>query len=286
MELKSAKIIVRDIGFGDSIYVNVVRENGENIAYLIDTGYLNKENAYKNKLKAAGINKIDTLILTHKHSDHISAANFLIEHSMDYSLRNIFLSFKDTFFASDTNIKLSNKLFDIYDKTKILNVFDINDSRAVKKYMDDFQVLYPYKDMEPHGDINRDSIVLLLNVGKYGVLFTGDVTAEEEVFILNKMKTRKICEVYVLKIAHHGSTKSTSEEFLNKMKYLKYAAVSSNINRRHNLPSVEFENRWRKFARDKDCTLYYTECDSSNIKQDIIFNISLERGCEVECKHQ
>lgn len=256
MELKSAKIIVRDIGFGDSIYVNVVRENGENIAYLIDTGYLNKEKAYKNKLKAAGINKIDTLILTHKHSDHISAANFLIEHSMDYSLRNIFLSFKDTFFASDTNIKLSNKLFDIYDKTKILNVFDINDSRAVKKYMDDFQVLYPYKDMEPHGDINRDSIVLLLNVGKYGVLFTGDVTAEEEVFILNKMK------------------------------YLKYAAVSSNINRRHNLPSVEFENRWRKFARDKDCTLYYTECDSSNIKQDIIFNISLERGCEVECKHQ
>lgn len=118
MELKSAKIIVRDIGFGDSIYVNVVRENGENIAYLIDTGYLNKEKAYKNKLKAAGINKIDTLILTHKHSDHISAANFLIEHSMDYSLRNIFLSFKDTFFASDTNIKLSNKLFDIYKQNK------------------------------------------------------------------------------------------------------------------------------------------------------------------------
>ena len=102
MELKSAKIIVRDIGFGDSIYVNVVRDNGENIAYLIDTGYLNKEKAYKNKLKADGINKIDTLILTHKHSDHISAANFPIEHSMDYSLRNIFLSFKDTFFASNT----------------------------------------------------------------------------------------------------------------------------------------------------------------------------------------
>ena len=77
MALKSAKIIVRDIGFGDSIYVNVVRDNGENIAYLIDTGYLNKEKAYKNKLKADGINKIDTLILTHKHSDHISAANFL-----------------------------------------------------------------------------------------------------------------------------------------------------------------------------------------------------------------
>ena len=113
--VKEAEITIRDIGFGDSIYVKVKRESNAAVTYLIDTGYLIDSAVYSKKLSEDGIKNINTLILTHKHSDHISATSFIVDEYESFELKNIFLSFKDRFFASKKNARVSNKLKNTYE---------------------------------------------------------------------------------------------------------------------------------------------------------------------------
>ena len=130
-------------------------------------------------MKNKDILTIDNLILTHKHSDHISLAKYWIEHFESIGLKNIFLDLRDLEYCSETSKKLSESLLKLREE-KSLNVFDIRDDRAVDALMD-FKVLYPIKgSMRINDNENRNSIVLLLCVGKYGVLLTGDVTIKEE----------------------------------------------------------------------------------------------------------
>ena len=55
--VKEAEITIRDIGFGDSIYVKVKRESNAEVTYLIDTGYLIDSAVYSKKLSEDGIKK-------------------------------------------------------------------------------------------------------------------------------------------------------------------------------------------------------------------------------------
>lgn len=194
--VKRAEITIRDVGFGDSIYVKVIRESGTEVTYLIDTGYLK----YSHNLKSDNIKTINTLILTHKHSDHIGAVSYIIDahkYNQCFKLRNIFLAFKDVAFASETNVRISKKLKEIYDEEKLINIFDVNDKAAAEELLD-FKVLYPKEGVEAHTDnINRNSIVLLLCVGTYGVLFTGDITVKEEEIIIQELEKYAITEVHI-----------------------------------------------------------------------------------------
>lgn len=272
--IKEAEITIRNVDFGDSIYVKVIRECGTEATYLIDTGYLK----YAHNLKSSSIKTIDTLILTHKHSDHIGAVSYIIDES--FELKNIFLAFKDVAFASKTNVRISKRLKKIYDEGKWINIFDVNDKDATEELLD-FQVLYPMEGMESHADdINRDSIVLLLCVGKYGVLFTGDVTVKEEEIIIQELEKHKITEVYMLKIAHHGSANSTSNEFLYQLPLLKYALVSSSITNKYHLPSEKFKERWRNFSNNHDCKLFCTGDQHADDEGNLSFKINKNAGVE------
>lgn len=284
--VKEAEVTIRDIGFGDSIYVKVKRESNVEVTYLIDTGYLIDSAVYSKKLLEDGIKNINTLILTHKHSDHISATSFIVDRYESFELKNIFLSFKDSFFASKKNAGVSNKLKNIYEKGQNINIFDINDLDAVENILD-FYVLYPGEDDEPHAsNINRNSISLLLCVGSYGVLFMGDATVKEEPIILKQLEKYNIQEVHILKVGHHGSSTSTGGELLNKLSHLQYAIVSSSSENKYKLPSKEFEERWKTSQNNQSCDLFYTEDNSTGIKQNIVFKISKDTGCELLCDCQ
>ena len=281
MEIKSAEIIVRDVGLGDSIYVKVKRDNDVEVSYLIDTGCLQ----YVNILKEDGIDKINTLILTHKHLDHISGATHIIEHYKEYGLKNVILSFRDKFFASKTNKALSGLLKKIYEEhNPDIGVFDINDKKAVEAILD-FHVLYPQEEDHYHmSNMNKNSIVLLLQVGRCNVLFTGDVTQQEEQFILFSMEKLSVNDVQILKVPHHGSRTSTSSDFLNKLSDLKYAIVSASALRMKKLPSEDFEDRWRHFNETHSCDMFYTE--DGNIGQNVQLTIDGVSGCVRVCNCQ
>ena len=64
-------------------------------------------------------------------------------------------------------------------------------------------------------DTNENSLVLLLEAGGTRMLFTGDIDQEIE----NKLASEGLlCDIDLLKVAHHGSRYSTGDEFLRLTK--------------------------------------------------------------------
>jgi len=74
-------------------------------------------------------------------------------------------------------------------------------------------ILYP-KSKLSLSDINNNSIVAKLVYKDKKILFTGDIEKEAEEDILS-MYDKKELECDILKVAHHGSKGSTTDEFLN-----------------------------------------------------------------------
>jgi len=88
-------------------------------------------------------------------------------------------------------------------------------------------------------DIDNNSIVLRLKTGKVSFLLTGDIKQEIETSLVIR---RAVSECTVLKIAHHGSSSSTSTAFLNAVNPL-IAVVSVGSDNRFGHPSSEVMER-------------------------------------------
>ena len=59
-----------------------------------------------------------------------------------------------------------------------------------------------------------------LNYNNFSMLFTGDIEKEAEEEICKTYKNSNILESTILKVAHHGSKTSSTEEFLEKIKLI------------------------------------------------------------------
>lgn len=79
----------------------------------------------------------------------------------------------------------------------------------------ELRCLYPYENTE--GDSNEASQVLLLSLGDFRALFTGDMEGAGETAVTEALEQKQI-EAQVLKVAHHGSKNSTSLRFLEALK--------------------------------------------------------------------
>ncbi|WP_423362957.1 ComEC/Rec2 family competence protein [Mycoplasma sp. P36-A1] len=81
-------------------------------------------------------------------------------------------------------------------------------------------------------DKNANSITMYSRMHNYNFMFTGDIDAKAEAKIYTKVVNLPID---ILKVAHHGSKTSTSNEFLNLTKPA-YAIISSGLNNRYKHP--------------------------------------------------
>jgi competence protein ComEC len=97
--------------------------------------------------------------------------------------------------------------------------------------------LNPEKDWTGE-DTNACSIVLRLTYGDFSALFTGDLEGEGEEQVLHRITTENITPVTLLKVAHHGSKYSTSEEFLRAVGP-KIALISAGRNNSYGHPHTE-----------------------------------------------
>ena len=184
-----------DIGQGDATLIEY-----NNINLLIDSGPNSSEEKLLKYLELNNINKIDYLIATHPHEDHIG--------NMDAILKNIevekFLAPKSIYETEDfynmiKELKNNNLKIDILKKDS--NQINI-DSNIV------LEILSPLK--ENYENTNNFSPIIKLTHQNNSFLFTGDaeIDAEEEVLNLD-------IDIDVLKVGHHGSSSSSSTEFLN-----------------------------------------------------------------------
>ena len=184
-----------DVGQADSI---LLKNNSDTM--LIDAGNNadgdNLVNYIKNEI---GLSDIDVIVGTHPHEDHIGGLDDVIN---SFDIGKIYLpdavstskTFEDVLDVLET--KEYSVTIPIVDE-----VFELGNMK--------FKVIYTGSD---ESDLNNTSIVLKMIFGNTSYLFTGDATSKTEKKILDKD-----INVDVLKVGHHGSSYSSTDNFLDKV---------------------------------------------------------------------
>lgn len=110
-----------------------------------------------------------------------------------------------------------------------------------------FDVLWPdSKNVVEKNSINNNSLVGKLIYNNFSILFTGDIEEIAEKSILKKYeKNKAILDSDILKVAHHGSKSSSTEEFLNVVKP-KIALIGVGKNNNFGHPNNEVLERLRR----------------------------------------
>lgn len=171
---------------------------------LIDAGekeYSSKVVSYLNSL---GVEKLDYVIATHPHSDHIGA------------LSDIIKTFHvDTIIAPvipDELVPTSDSYYNFLNAVKN-NGKGLTKAVAGESYsLGDavFTIVAPIKSVSD--DLNNYSVVCVLRYGNNTALFGGDASKDEENDIL---ESGADIDVDLLNVAHHGSSSSSTEKYLS-----------------------------------------------------------------------
>lgn len=220
------KITFLDVGQGDSILIRC--GNGSNI--MIDSGSGNVNNVGEKRvipcLKAYGVSRIDRFIITHPDADHINALDEILASNIEVG--EILVALVQS--KDETNKKLFDKVEKLnensFNKTKIRFV---QRGDSFEEGETSFKVIFPGSggiesvDSVSNFDIdnavenqrNALSVVVEMCQGNTKVLFTGDLEKEGEEELIN---SGLLEDIDILKVAHHGSKYSTSEEFLRQTK--------------------------------------------------------------------
>ncbi|MDY5054695.1 MAG: DNA internalization-related competence protein ComEC/Rec2 [Streptococcus suis] len=229
------EVTVVDIGQGDSIFLRDMR--GRTV--LIDVGgrvdfaakeawqersrQANAERTLIPYLHSRGVDRIDSLVLTHTDTDHVGD---VLEVAKQVQIGRIVVSQGSLtvpdFVATLKEINVPVHVVKVGDR---LPIFD--------SYL---EVLYP--DGTGDGG-NNDSIVLYGRLLETNFLFTGDLEQGE----LDLIETYPNLPVDVLKAGHHGSKGSSYLEFLDHIG-AKIALVSAGENNRYKHPHQETLDRF------------------------------------------
>jgi competence protein ComEC len=225
-----------DVGQGDCIFVQ-----NENETMLIDAGN-NPDGKYVSKYlrKELGIKKIDYLIGTHAHEDHIGGTDIIIQ---DFDIGTFYMPNKTS----------ENKCYtDVikYAKEKQIDIVSPNIGTRFNVGNATCEIMTKNDDAE---DYNETSIVIEMNFGRQKFLFTGDMETENE-------ESRKWDDIDVLKVAHHGSTYSTSSKFLNEIRP-EIAVIMCSKNNDYYYPHEKLIERLEKSG----CKDIYVTADEGTI---------------------
>lgn len=188
-----------DVGQGDSI----LAESGGHFL-LIDAGENDQGSTVVSYLKQAGVKKLDYIIGTHPHSDHIGGLDdviraFDVEKVILPPIEHTTKTFEDVLDAiSDKGLKIT--------KPVPGTSYNLGDTS--------FTVIAPVKGKDYGTDLNNWSVGIRLTYGDNAFVLCGDAESAAEQDIVD---SGAVLSADVLKAGHHGSSTSTSAAFLKKV---------------------------------------------------------------------
>ncbi len=187
-----------DVGQGDAILVQSGVFNA-----LIDGGDRDKDSVVRDYLNSVGVKTIDLLFATHPHADHIGGLDTVLN---SFKVKKVYMP------EIPDEILPTSKSFEEF-------LYAVQSSGAEASYLSPdteiplgdgvFKALGPLKEYE---DLNNMSLVLKFTYKDKKFLFTGDMESDSEYDILNRGYD---VSADVLKVAHHGSSTSSSKSFLD-----------------------------------------------------------------------
>lgn len=235
---QEAEVIFFDVGQGDSALI----KTPEGHLVLIDGGPGKTILEKLPKYIPFWEKSIDLIILTHPHQDHLEGLIYVLE---NYNIENILW----------TGALEETVLFEKWQKLIENGDSNVKIAKAGQRIRaEDFilDILYPFDSLENIRlkDANLSSIVLRIESGGMSYIFTGDTYNTVEKELTQKSQDCRLdeeesglCRIMVLKsdvlkVAHHGSKTSTSEEFLENV-YPLVAVISSGEGNRYGHPHRE-----------------------------------------------
>lgn len=191
------KIYFLDVGQADSTLII-----NNNQTMLIDAGNNEDGNLIVKFIKSLGIEKIDYLVGTHAHEDHIGGMDDIIN---NFNIGTVYLPY--TTEKTTTTKTFEDVLDSLIAKNLSITTANIGDKFTLGNT--NCEIMY-VDNSEPE-DTNDQSICIRLEFKNESFLFMGDASGKVE-------KARNWPQTNVLKVAHHGSKTSTSKEFLKQVK--------------------------------------------------------------------
>lgn len=238
-----------DVGQGDSALVNV---NGKYM--LIDAGTNASEKDLINYLKGKNIQKIDYVIGTHPHEDHIGGLDKVID---NFDIGQVYLpKISHTTKTYESVLEsIKNKGLKVTTAKEGVKI-DLGPGTTVEMYS-------PNKSK--YDNLNDYSPIMRVVFGENKFLFTGDAEREAENEVIKKGVD---LSADVLKVGHHGSDTSTSDDFLKKVNP-KIAIIScgkgNDYGHPHNSTVNKLEGRNIKTFRTDEVGTIQVESDGKNL---------------------
>ncbi|WP_058486773.1 ComEC/Rec2 family competence protein [Defluviitalea phaphyphila] len=236
------KVHFIDVGQADSILID---QNGKYM--LIDAGNNADSDLIIDYLKKQGVKKLEYVVGTHPHEDHIGSLDtvintFEIGKVLMPKVTNTTKTFEDVINAiKDKGLKITTP--------KVGDKYTLDEGEWI--------ILAPNKD--EYEDFNNYSIVIKYVFGNHSFLFTGDAEKEsEEEMLLNNIELKSD----VLKIGHHGSNTSTTDEFLEAVNP-SYGIICVGQDNKYKHPHEEtidklIKNNVEILRTDKNGTIIFT----------------------------
>ncbi|MDD5569404.1 MAG: MBL fold metallo-hydrolase [Candidatus Pacebacteria bacterium] len=226
-----------NIGQGDFSFI----ETPEGNQIVVDAGPdYNKAAEKLSAIMPFWDRTIDLVIITHPEEDHFAGVFGILK---SYKIGKIAW----TGVAKETEkFKELEGLINEQKEKYGTAIFEIKAGDRILAGSAQIDVLFPFfVNKEAVGDTSNDSsLVLRLDFQKNSMLFTGDISSNEEAEIMARGENIK---TDILKVAHHGSKYSTSEEFLAQSTP-KLAIIQSGINNPYGHPSAEVLTRLDDFG--------------------------------------
>ncbi|MCK4366155.1 MAG: PKD domain-containing protein, partial [Thermoplasmatales archaeon] len=194
----SLMIYYIDVGQGDSILI----QTPENNFVLIDAGKQSSSSTVVNFLNNRSVNTLKAFIASHPDADHIGGADEVIENFDVLSIYHPGYE-KNTSTYQEFIAAAENESCPIYTDDELDPGDFINISSIIS-----CQILHIDKNASNSNDA---SVVLRVDFNLASFLFTGDISSDVESGLIQNQNV----DIDILKVAHHGSKYSTSNEFLN-----------------------------------------------------------------------
>ena len=194
-----------DVGQGDCTVI----KTPHNKTIVIDTGEV--DNVVVEYLLDRRIKKIDYLMISHFDSDHCNKATEILE---KLKVKNLIISKQPE--KSEEFERIIKEAI-----SKKINIIEVKagDKITIEKNIY-IEIIWPEGSKQiKESPLNNNSIVAKLRYNNFSMLFTGDIERIAENYILNRYKDNvQILKCDLLKVAHHGSITSTTDNFLEVTK--------------------------------------------------------------------
>ena len=243
-----------DVGQGDGLLLRM--PTGEFV--LVDSGVNTNKNAVTDFLHEKGVEEIEYAIFTHPHADHIGAAADVVR---NFRVKNVYMP--DVTHTSKTYLDLLDALE--ADESVAVRRAIAGESFSIGEVT--FDILSPIEEKD--SDLNLYSVVLRATYGEKRFLLMGDAEQPNEQALL---ESGCALRADLLKVGHHGSSTSSSEDFLSAVRPA-YALISCGEDNSYGHPEQAVLDRLEAvgaeiYRTDRNGTIRVV-CDGETIAMDV-----------------